>query len=141
MNNLRFATIIHIVVLASKNKEEFDRFGKVISSDFIATSINVNPVVVRREIQFLKEIGILDAKKGKDGGCFLIKEPSEIYFGDLFFLLTKDQNSIGKLNEPNIDCEIGKLMNTELNDVFNTLNHTIINKLNEINLEEFSSRF
>ena len=61
MNNLRFATALHILVLADKFKNE------IITSDFIAGSINVNPVVVRREIKFLKEAGFIDSKKGKEG--------------------------------------------------------------------------
>ena len=40
LNNLRFATAIHILVLLEKNPEVW------MSSEYIAGSINVNPVVV-----------------------------------------------------------------------------------------------
>lgn len=45
LNNLRFATAIHILILLEKNPEVW------MSSEYIAGSINVNPVVVRKEIK------------------------------------------------------------------------------------------
>lgn len=140
MNNLRFATIIHILVLTSKSKIDFEHSGKVLSSDLIASSINVNPVVVRREIQFLKEIGLLDAKKGKEGGCYLVKCPSEIFLGDIYKLINKD-NFLGKFNQPNLNCPIGNQMNLELTFIFNSVEDEIIKKLNQSSLKEISDQF
>ena len=134
MNNLRFATIVHILVLAEKFKDE------LITSDFIAGSINVNPVVVRREIQVLKDAKILDSKKGKDGGCFLIKDASEITFSDIYKLITKDA-CFGKKNETNPACPIGNQMNNSLDQLFTSVENNIINQLNQTTLKDFSAQF
>ena len=134
MNNLRFATIVHILVLSEKFKYE------LITSDFIAGSINVNPVVVRREIQVLKNAKILDSKKGKDGGCFLIKDPKDITLGDIYNLITKDLD-FGKKNHPNPNCPVGKQMNMSLDLLFTSVEKNIIEQLNQITLKEFSAQF
>lgn len=142
MNNLRFATIIHILVLAYKSKLNAKTFSDemVITSDFIAGSINVNPVVVRREIKFLKEAGILESKKGKDGGCYLVKEANEISFGDLFQLIN-NEGKFGKLNHPNPKCPVGNKMNGELKNLYQSVENEIINSLNHTTLKEFADRF
>lgn len=142
MNNLRFATIIHILVLAYQSKLNAKAIADemVITSDFIAGSINVNPVVVRREIKFLKEAGILGSKKGKDGGCYLLKDASDIAFGDIFQLMNKDIK-FGKLNHPNPKCPVGNKMNGELNQLFHSIEMEIIQKLNQTTLKEFAERF
>lgn len=134
MNNLRFSTLIHILVLLHK----FD--GKLITSEFIAGSININPVVVRREIKILKDAGIITAKKGKVGGFILNINPSEFYFDQIYSLLHKDEN-IGKLNEPNPNCAIGKSMNSNLENLYQSIHTSIIDNLKNISLEEFSNQF
>lgn len=134
MNNLRFATLIHILVLVDQFKNQ------IISSDFIAGSINVNPVVVRREIKALKDAGILNSKKGKEGGFFLFKESSEITFGMIYQIIHAG-HSFAKQNQTNPNCPIGLHMNKELDHIFSGVEHTIIDHLNKITLADFSKRF
>ena len=134
MNNLRFATALHILVLADKFKNE------IITSDFIAGSINVNPVVVRREIKFLKEAGFIDSKKGKEGGCFLIKNASDILLGDVYKLVNQE-NVFGKMNHTNPECPIGKAMNQNLETFFRNTENQLIKTLNNQTLRQFSDQF
>ncbi|MEG0698186.1 MAG: Rrf2 family transcriptional regulator [Algoriella sp.] len=134
MNNLRFATAIHILVLADKFKNE------IITSDFIAGSINVNPVVVRREIKFLKDAGFIDSKKGKEGGCFLIKNASDILLGDVYKLVNQE-NVFGKMNHTNPNCPIGLEMNANLDSLFSNAEAELIKTLNNKTLKEFSDQF
>lgn len=142
MNNLRFATIIHILVLAHQSKANSSNCGThhVITSDYIAGSININPVVVRREIKVLKDAGILDSKKGKEGGCYLIKPASSINFGELYQLVNQD-HSFGKLNQTNPNCPIGKQMNSALHHLFGAVDEKIYKELSQTNLEDFSNQF
>ncbi|WP_313386664.1 Rrf2 family transcriptional regulator [Chishuiella sp.] len=134
MNNLRFATAIHILVLAEKFQ------GQLITSDFIAGSINVNPVVVRREIKLLKEAGYIDSKKGKDGGCFLSKNPESILLGDVYKLVNHE-NVFGKMNQTNPACPVGKMMNENLESLFDAAESNLIQELNHRTLKQFSDQF
>lgn len=134
MNNLRFATIVHILVLTEKFKDE------LLTSDFIAGSININPVVVRREIQVLKNAGFLGSKKGKEGGCYLAKDSNEITFGDIYKIVTKDAEFARK-NHPNPECPIGKKMNHSLDELFLSVENNIIENLSLTTLKEFSAKF
>lgn len=134
MNNLRFATAIHILVLAEKFK------GQLITSDFIAGSINVNPVVVRREIKFLKEAGFIDSKKGKEGGVFLIKNSNDIFLGDVYKIVNQE-NVFGRMNHTNPECPVGKQMNNHLEKLFDNAELDLIKSLNHKTLKQFSDEF
>lgn len=61
MNNTRFATAIHIMTLLAKSPQDW------LSSEWIAGSIHVNPVIVRKEISVLREAGLIVSKQGKEG--------------------------------------------------------------------------
>ena len=52
MNNTRFATAVHILSVMAVCPNEW------LTSEVIAGSANVNPVVVRKEILVLKEAGL-----------------------------------------------------------------------------------
>ncbi|MFC3160874.1 hypothetical protein ACFOEQ_22685 [Chryseobacterium arachidis] len=44
MNNTRFATAIHIMTLLAESPQEW------LTSEWMAGSININPVIVRKEL-------------------------------------------------------------------------------------------
>ncbi|WP_413532078.1 RrF2 family transcriptional regulator [Empedobacter brevis] len=134
MNNLRFATAIHILVLTEKFK------GQLITSDFIAGSINVNPVVVRREIKFLKEAGFIDSKKGKEGGILLVKNADDILLGDIYKIVNQE-NAFGRMNHTNPECPVGKQMNHHLEKLFYHAELELIRSLNNKTLKQFSDEF
>lgn len=56
----KFAITLHILTLLSKNPEEY------VSSEQIAESLNMNPVLVRKEIANLKQNGVVESREGKN---------------------------------------------------------------------------
>lgn len=133
MNNLRFATAVHILVLLDKFR------GELITSEFIAGSINVNPVVVRREVKALREAGLVFARKGKVGGLSLAQDSVKIKMGDVYKLVNQE-NRLGRLNHPNPDCMVGKQMNCNLEVLFNEVDSELILLLNKQSLADFADK-
>ncbi len=78
MNNTRFATAVHIMTLLAKSPQEW------LTSDWIAGSINVNPVIVRKEISVLREAGLITSRQGKDGGSQLGKNAVAITISEIY---------------------------------------------------------
>src|SRR4051794_27374409 len=108
--NSQFAIAVHILTVLAKNRE-----GKV-KSDYIATSVNTNPVVIRRLLCDLSQAHLVLSQTGAAGGTRLAKCPSEINLaeihqavscGEVFALHrnTSEDCSIGK----NIGCVLEKL--------------------------------
>lgn len=89
MNNTRFATVIHILTLLANFPDEW------LSSDLVAGSININPVIVRKELGVLQSAGLVVSRKGKDGGSKLKKASEDISLSEVY-LSVKNSDVLGK---------------------------------------------
>ncbi|AQX52186.1 Rrf2 family transcriptional regulator [Elizabethkingia anophelis] len=133
LNNLRFATAIHILILLEKNPEVW------MSSEYIAGSINVNPVVVRKEIKNLKALGYIQSKEGKGGGAKLATDAGKITLAAIYRSVSEDQK--GKLNSPNPACSVGRQINEHLTDLYEEINRKTEEVLGQYTLENYSKQF
>ncbi|WP_413998979.1 Rrf2 family transcriptional regulator [Flavobacterium sp. W1B] len=131
----KFAITVHILTLLSKFPNEF------LSSEFIAGSLNLHPVLVRKEIANLKKNNIVESKEGKNGGTKLLKSASKVSL-DAIFKITFDKVSLGfSKNKPNPECPVGKEINKNLEDLYENINEKISLQLGGISLEDFSNKF
>ena len=100
----RFTIAIHIFSC-------IDTFGgeHKITSEFLASSIQVNPVIIRKLLGQLKDAGLITVRRGS-GGASLAKPASEISLLDVFNAVESLDN--GKLfhfhENPNPDCPVGR---------------------------------
>ncbi|UII25708.1 Rrf2 family transcriptional regulator [Fulvivirga maritima] len=135
MNNTRFATAIHIMTLLAKMP------GAWVSSDFLAGSININAVIVRKELSVLREAGLVESKKGKEGGSRIAKKMDEIYISEIFQAINNSDVLGKKNNHPNPKCFVGKEINNNLNSLFTETNDLVIQFLSKKKLSEFAENF
>lgn len=136
MNNARFQISIHILTLLTKAD------GEAMSSEFIAGSININPVLVRKEISVLHKAGMVKSKEGKNGGCFLAKNPQNVLLSDVYQAVRQDASVFGKSkNIPNPACVVGRQINQHIEGIYQIADDAILESLSKINLAEFSKKF
>ncbi len=107
------------------------------SSAEIACSININPVLVRKEIVKLKEAGLITVREGKGGGSKIAKQPKDIHLSEIFRITSNDHVFSFAKNEPNHDCPIGKNINIWLDKLYADIDLSIINLLDNKSLESF----
>lgn len=135
MNNTRFATALHILTLLSHSEDEW------LSSDWIAGSINVNPVIVRKELGVLMHTGFVQSRKGKVGGYSLLKNSATILLSDIY-LMVKNSEVLGKRNLlPNPNCPIGKNINQQLDGLYSEIDQLVFKELQNKSLENFTENF
>lgn len=135
MNNARFATILHILTILAKSP------GRWISSDSIADSIRIHPVIVRKELAVLKELGWVISKKGKLGGSALDVSSCEISLADIYNAV-KNSNVLGNKNNCDASsCPVGKNMNQELEKLFKETDEVVISALQPKTLKNFIDSF
>lgn len=78
------------------------------TSEFIAASVGVNPVVIRRTLQSLKAAGLVNVKAGS-GGAELAKPLSDTTLLDVFFAVDAvDGEMFGFHSDPNPACPVGR---------------------------------
>lgn len=131
----KFAITLHILSLLSKFPDEY------LSSEFLAGSMNLHPVLIRKEIANLKKHNIVESKEGKNGGTKLLKPAEKINLDDIF-KMTFEKVTLGySKNDPNPDCPIGKNINNKLDELYDEINKKISNELSTISLTEFTSKF
>lgn len=135
MNNSRFAISVHILTLLAGAK------GELLSSDYMAGSININPVLVRKELSNLQKHGLVASKEGKNGGAYLNKDAKDIRLSDVYEAV-KQAPLLGKAkNEPNPACSIGRQIKTQLNTLYTDAEKAMISQLSTTTLHNFLNQF
>ncbi|RZK51508.1 MAG: transcriptional regulator [Pedobacter sp.] len=135
MNNGRFAIALHILTLLDQAN------GELLSSEYLAGSININPVLVRKELSNLRNHGFVQSKEGKNGGSTLAISANEITLGAVYESV-KQLSLLGhQKNTPNPKCPVGKDINKHLDNLYNDTEMVLINQLNQQTLADFSKQF
>src|ERR1700753_2864809 len=75
--NSRFFTALHILTRLAATPDER------VTSEFLASSIGTNPVVIRRQLALLREAGLVQSKGAKGGGWLLSRKPSAIRLSEI----------------------------------------------------------
>jgi DNA-binding IscR family transcriptional regulator len=131
----KFAITLHILTLLTKSPDEF------LSSEYIAGSMNINPVLVRKEIGNLKKHNVVESREGKFGGTRLAKPATEITLEDIYDM-TFDCMSLGySKNDPNPNCPVGKKINENLDSLYKSINTQVRGQLKGISLLQFTRDF
>jgi Rrf2 family protein len=133
--NGRFAISLHILTLLDQSE------GEWLTSDYLAGSININPVLVRKEISNLRNHGLVISREGKNGGAMLAKPASRISLSEVF-QATRQGSFLGTAkNSPNPSCPVGKQINQHLDDLYSEVEDALVQKLGSNTLKDFSQKF
>jgi len=135
MNNGRFAIALHILTLLDKAN------GELLSSEYLAGSININPVLVRKELGNLRNHHFVTSKEGKNGGSSLAKSANEITLGEVYESVRQISLLGNQKNTPNPKCPVGKDINMHLNNLYNDTEKVLIDQLSKQTLAAFSNQF
>ncbi|MFO1445127.1 Rrf2 family transcriptional regulator [Bacillus sp. Bva_UNVM-123] len=128
MKNSRFAVAIHILALAS--------FQPGSTSDFIAGSVNTNPVVIRRISSLLKKAGLLTSKAGVPG-IIVTKDPSTITLLDIYKAVQGNvETTFAMHDNPNPNCAVGKNIQATLEKKFRRAQLAMENELASQTLDD-----
>jgi len=133
--NARFQIAIHILTLLENMK------GEVISSDFIAGSLNANPALVRKEISNLRNHGLIDSKEGKGGGYTLGLPADKITLGHIFRTVKTSFVLGTSKNEANPKCPVGKQISQNINSLYEEVDQAVLTKLDSTTLAKFAEAF
>lgn len=135
MNNVQFATAIHILAMLAIQKSS-------LSSAKIAESIQVDSAIVRKSLRLLGAKGLVVTKEGKGGGTLLAKPAKDIMLSDVYLAVTDNSTSLlGRLNHPDPNCFTGRQINLHITNLYNFAENKLIKALGETNLEAFTKQF
>lgn len=131
----RFTIAIHIIVCIDYFHEQF-----TITSDFLATSVKVNPVIIRRIILQLKSVGMINITRGRSG-MTLAKPLDKITLYDVYSAVDCVNGSLFHFHEnPNPDCPVGKNIHNALDESLAEIQRTFEDKLRSITLRDVAEK-
>ncbi|SNY73888.1 Rrf2 family transcriptional regulator [Paractinoplanes atraurantiacus] len=90
----------------------------VLTSDEVAASINVNPVIARRSLGDLRRAGLVAVRHGTGAGWHLARPPAEIPLSDVHEAVEGPPIFALHHTEPNLDCPVGRGIRPALSDVY-----------------------
>jgi Rrf2 family protein len=104
--------------------------GESLTSEFIADSVNTNPVVIRRLLGSLRAGGIVESRTGVGGGWSLLINPEQITLLDILRAV-EPQNGIFALhrNEPNPECPCGLHIQSVLAEAYGKIQEGMTRQL------------
>jgi DNA-binding IscR family transcriptional regulator len=128
--NSRFAVGVHILSLLEINKEGRN------TSEYIAGSVNTNPVVVRRITGMLSKAGLVRTSPGV-AGATLARPIEEITLYDVYKAVRDDDADplFAVHDKPNPECVVGKNIQCALEKSFNQAQTAMENELAGVTLE------
>lgn len=108
----RFTLAIHIFACIDTFEKEYK-----VTSDFLAGSTNVNPVVIRKILGQLKAAGLITVARGT-GGTAVAKPLDQITFLDVYRAVEcVDHGNLFHFHEnPNEHCPVGRNIHHILDD-------------------------
>lgn len=131
----KFAISVHILSLLATAEDAW------LSSTYLAGSININPVLVRKELLNLRAHGLIISKEGKSGGCRLAKDASKIFMADIY-RAARQEDLLGKSsNEPNPACPVGRKINQSLDTLYAESEKILLDSLAQKTLAAFCTQF
>jgi Rrf2 family protein len=119
--NQRFAISIHALTLLAANSTP-------LTSKMIASSVDTNPVVIRRTMASLRAHGLVKSKSGAHGGWRLLREPKQIGLRDVYRSLSEEDVLLIH-SHPNKHCPIGGNITGVLRAVFDDAQSEMENAL------------
>ena len=126
-------TLLAIPILGKERK---------MTSEEIAASVNVNPVVIRRTLQSLKAAGLVSVRAGS-GGAVLTKAPAEISLYDVYSAMdcVEGENLFHFHDHPNPACPVGRRIHALLDGNLVRAQRAMEDELRGVSLADLAERY
>ena len=128
----RFTIAIHVLICIETFKNDYK-----VTSDFLASSVNVNPVVIRRLLQQLKKAGIVHVIRGS-GGTDIAKSLDKITLLDIYNAVEcVEEGQLFHFHEnPNQFCPVGKNIHTILDEILEKIQEAMEKEMKSTTIQD-----
>lgn len=128
----RFTIAIHIFACIEVFQDDYK-----VTSELLASSINVNPVIIRKLLSQLKNAGLIEVARGT-GGTTMTRPMNKITFYDVYQATDLLEN--GDLfhfhDNPNPDCPVGRNIHFALDDKLMQIQKAMEDEMKSYTIED-----
>ena len=131
----RFTVALHIFTCVEVFKDEYK-----VTSDFLAGSINTNPVIIRKILTQLKNAGLIEVARGT-GGITITKPLTAITFYDVYEAIEPVENGdLFRFHEnPNPECPVGRNIHALLDRKLQAIQSAMEDEMKRYSIEDLRS--
>lgn len=128
----KFTIGVHLLALVDYLGED-----EKATSAVLASSIGVNPVIVRNVMGDLKEAGLISVSRGKSG-ISLTRTPDRITFYDVYKAVgsVKDEGLFHFHENPNPECPIGRNIHKAMDSKLERIQQRMEDEMRKITLAD-----
>lgn len=108
----------------------------VATSEQISTSVNTNPVVIRRLLSELRRAGLVDSKRGAGAGWTLSRDLAAITLLDVYDVVEPGPVFALHRSIPDPECVVGHGIGPALASVYGEIEATLREELARTTLED-----
>ena len=127
--NSQFSMAVHVLMMLARSREEN------LKSDYLAKSVNTNPVVIRRLVGQLAHADLVVSQTGANGGSRLSRCPSEINLAEVYKAVSCGEVFALHGKSPNQDCPVGRNIEAVLCNLQREIDRSVSEKLGQFTLQ------
>ena len=131
----RFTIAVHVLVCIEMSKNDCK-----VTSEFLASSVNANPVVIRRLLQQLKKAGLVRVMRGS-GGADTAKPVDEITLLDVYQAVEcVDAGELFHFHEnPNPRCPVGRNIHAVMDERLENIQKVMEREMESVSIQDILS--
>lgn len=130
----RLSRVLHVLL-------HMARHDGPMTSDYIATMLDTNPVVVRRTMAGLREAGYVRSGAGKHGGWTIACDLREVTLLDIHRAVGGPHLFAIGVDNAHPDCAVEKVVNQALGDALQRAEALLIESLGNVVLADLARQF
>ena len=136
--NTNLTVAIHTILCIAYFEKDYK-----VTSDFIASSTGMNPVIIRKILGKLQAAGMVETKAGV-GGSSLAKKADEISLFDVYKAVSEEK--VGKRSvfnyhsNPNPKCPVGSKIHALLDQPLNDAQKALEEELKKTTIQDLTGR-
>ena len=131
----RYTVALHIFACVDVFKDEYK-----VTSEFLAGSINTNPVIIRKILTQLAKADLITVARGT-GGITITRPLADITFYDVYEAIEPVENGdLFHFHEaPNPECPVGRNIHKLLDGKLRSIQNAMENKMKKYSLADLHS--
>ncbi|MBN9232857.1 MULTISPECIES: Rrf2 family transcriptional regulator [Phyllobacteriaceae] len=130
----RLSGVLHVLLHMAEE-------ARPMTSEELSRTLSTNPVVIRRIMAGLRDMGIVRSERGHGGGWTISRDLATVSLRDVYSALGEPMVfALGNRMETP-DCLVEQAVNAALDDAFDAAQALLITRLGEVTLADLAADF